>query len=264
MTGRSGRGLLVVAALVATLVVPGATVDRHFDHQHKAWTTLLERHVLSDGGISQVDYAALAENPVELASYLKVLSQVTPSQYAGWTNPQRLAFLINAYNAFTVRLIIDNYPLASIKDLGGWFSSPWKKHVFRLLGEERHLDDIEHGIIRKEFDEPRIHFAVNCAAQGCPPLRSEAYVPDRLDAQLEDNTRTFLRDPRRNRYDAAQSVLELSSVMKWYRKDFAVKHGSLEAFVATRMTNDPTVQSAIRNGDVRVRFLDYDWRLNGQ
>ncbi|MEO2197587.1 MAG: DUF547 domain-containing protein, partial [bacterium] len=154
------------------------------------------------------------------------------------------------------------YPLTSIKDLGGWFSSPWKKRFFTLLGKNRHLDDIEHGIIRKQFDEPRIHFAVNCAAIGCPPLRTEAYVASRLDAQLEDNTRVFLRDERRNRYE--DGVLRLSELLDWYEGDFKRDGGSIKRFVAARLTDDPAEAATIDSRDTRIRFLSYDWGLNGR
>ena len=117
-------------------------------------------------------------------------------------------------------------------------------------------------MIRKAFDEPQIHFAVNCAAVGCPPLRAEAYVATRLNEQLEDNTRVFLRDSRRNRYDSEASVLELSSVLDWYRDDFSGDDRSLNDFLAPRMRDDPAIIEAIRNGSVRIRFLEYDWSLN--
>jgi hypothetical protein len=235
-----------------------------FDHEHGVWTELLQQYVTNDGGISQVDYRALLDEEVKLNGYLESLSRVSRAEFDGWTEDQRLAFLINAYNGFTVRLVMDHFPVKSIKDIGGWFSSPWKKRFFQLLGDERHLDDIEHGMIRKDFDEPRIYFAVNCAATGCPPLRAEAYVAARLDEQLEDNTRRFLRDTRRNRYSATEPRLELSSVMDWYRDDFTKNGQSLHDFVASRMGATPADAEAIVDRKVRMRFLDYDWSLNNR
>jgi hypothetical protein len=261
MRGVSGFTAL---ALTATLLAsPAASANTDFDHDHTVWNELLRRYVRNDGAITDVDYAGLSRARSELERYHGLLSEVTPAQYDSWSADKRLAFLINAYNAFTVGLIIDNDPVDSIKDLGGWFSSPWKKRFFDLLGARRHLDDIEHGMIRRQFREPRIHFAVNCAARGCPPLRAEAYVPHRLDTQLEENARIFLNDPRRNRLDIERSVLEISAVMKWYREDFEDVYGSLEAFLAPRMTRDPAVAAAIRTGGLRLRVLDYDWSLNG-
>jgi hypothetical protein len=256
----------VTLALLLLLVSPGWAVAEsfEFDHEHTAWTEILRRHVVTDGAISRVDYPALKDDASTLTSYLESLSRVSREAFDDWTVEQQLAFLINAYNGFTVKLIVDNYPVDSIKDLGGWFSSPWKGRFFQLLGDERHLDDVEHGMIRKDFDEPRIHFAVNCAATGCPPLRAEAYVADRLDEQLEDNTRRFLRDTRRNRYNATESRLELSSVMDWYRDDFSRNGRSLHTFVASRMSDTPAEAEAIRDRATRIRFLDYDWSLNSK
>ena len=250
--------VLVAALLVAASPAPAQT----FDHDHTAWTRVLERHVVNDGAISVVDYAAIQADPSGLEHYVDLVTGVTPGRFDAWSEPQRLAFLINAYNALTVTLIVNNYPVASIKDLGGWLSSPWKQRFFTLLGKERHLDDIEHGIIRTAFDEPRIHFAVNCAARGCPPLRAEAYVASRLDAQLEDNTRLFLRDVRRNRYE--DGTLRLSELFDWYESDFERHEGSLKTFVAARLTDDPAEASVIAARKTRIRFLDYDWSLNGR
>ncbi|MDP6580177.1 MAG: DUF547 domain-containing protein [Vicinamibacterales bacterium] len=252
-------------ALVLLLLMSADRVQTAtFDHEHGVWTELLQQYVTNDGGISQVDYRALLDEEVKLNGYLESLSRVSRAEFDGWTEDQRLAFLINAYNGFTVRLVMDHFPVKSIKDIGGWFSSPWKKRFFQLLGDERHLDDIEHGMIRKDFDEPRIYFAVNCAATGCPPLRAEAYVAARLDEQLEDNTRRFLRDTRRNRYSATEPRLELSSVMDWYRDDFTKNGQSLHDFVASRMGATPADAEAIVDRKVRMRFLDYDWSLNNR
>ena len=253
---------LAAVVVLLLLATPGRAAAETFDHQHTAWTEILRQHVRNDGAVSHVDYAALRADRSALDAYLGRLSRVSRDEFDAWTGPRQLAFLINAYNAFTVQLIIEHYPVESIKDLGGWFSSPWKKRFFRLLGDERHLDDVEHGMIRRDFDEPRIHFAVNCAALGCPPLRAEAYVATRLDAQLEDNTRVFLRDVRRNRYRAHDRVLELSELLDWYEGDFATDDQSLESFVASRITDAPTIADAVRSRATRVRFLDYDWALN--
>ncbi|MDE0828492.1 MAG: DUF547 domain-containing protein [Vicinamibacterales bacterium] len=253
------RFVVLVAVLLAS---SGVAIAQTFDHSHTAWTEVLTRHVANDGGITVVDYAAIQADASGLERYVDVVTRVTPAQFETWSEPQRLAFLINAYNALTVTLIVDNYPVTSIKDLGGWFSSPWKQRFFTLLGKERHLDDIEHGLIRAQFDEPRIHFAANCAASGCPPLRAEAYVALRLDGQLEDNARVFLRDVRRNRYE--DGTLWLSELLDWYESDFTRHGGSLKTFVAARPADDPAAAAVIAGPKTRVRFLDYDWTLNGR
>lgn len=254
--------LFTSTVLFALLV--GTLLADNFNHQHTLWNEILKKHVDTDRGVSRVDYQAIQRNQAALNQYLEELESVSLEEYQGWSKPQRLAFLINAYNAFTVKLIVDNYPVDSIKDLGGWLSSPWKKEFFTLLGEEKHLDNIEHDIIRMEFNEPRIHFAVNCAAVGCPPLRQEAFVAERLDQQLEEATRVFLMDERKNRYDPLNQRLELSSIFKWYGIDFEKKAGSVEAFVAPYLTKNLQAQERIRRREVKIRYFDYDWSLNEQ
>ncbi len=242
-----------------------------FDHQHTQWNQLLKIHVqwIDNGVASQVDYEGLHRENAALENYLKNLSEVTEDEFVQWSQERQLAFLTNAYNAFTVKLILDHWPVKSIRDIGGLFKNPWKMEFFTLLGESRHLDWIEHEVIREpeRFDEPRIHFAVNCAAIGCPALRAEAYVGDRLDNQLEDQTRRFLSDASRNRYRDGR--LELSSIFKWYREDF--QRGwqgidSLAEFIAPYadiLGAPPLTKDRNNHKMMEIRFLDYDWALNG-
>jgi hypothetical protein len=227
--------------------------------------------VAQSGGSSRVDYSGFLADQGALQTYLGALSSVTPTEYRDWTREQKLAFLINAYNAFTVKLVLTRYPdLKSIKDLGSLLKSPWKKEFFSLLGVERSLDDLEHGLIRAPgaFDEPRIHFAVNCASVGCPMLRDEAYVAERLDAQLEDAVRRFLGDRSRNRYDSASATLEVSRIFDWYKADFEkVNRGitSVAHFLARYadiIAHGASPRAVIRQGQARIRYLDYDWALN--
>ena len=254
----------ILISLVLFALSAGTLLAGNFNHQHTLWNEILNKYVGADKGVSRVDHQAIQRNQAALNQYLEELESVSLEEYRGWSKPQRLAFLINAYNAFTVKLIVDNYPVDSIKDLGGWLSSPWKKKFFTLLGEKKHLDNIEHDIIRKDFNEPRIHFAVNCAAVGCPPLRQEAFVAERLDQQLKEATQVFLMDERRNRYDPESKRLELSSIFKWYSDDFEERDGSAEAFVAPYITKNLQAQERIRRREVRIRYLDYDWSLNEQ
>ncbi|MDZ4252209.1 MAG: DUF547 domain-containing protein [Sulfuritalea sp.] len=259
--------------ILATALLLPAGLTLAFDHTHAAWQGLLARHVkpFAGGHASTVDYAALnAERPA-LTSYLGGLTAVSEAEYAKWSKPQRLAFLINAYNAWTVELILTRYPdLESIKDLGSLFQSPWKKKFFSLLGRERNLDDIEHGLIRAPgaFDDPRIHAAVVCASIGCPMLRAEAFVAARLDAQLDDALRHFFADATRNRFDAASGRLLVSKIFDWYGKDFAQGHRGYDslqtAFArhAEQLAAAPEARARLRKGDYRVEFLNYDWRLN--
>jgi len=242
-----------------------------FDQTHVAWSALLRKHVVvEDGGrASKVDYAGFARDRAALREYLGSLSGVTAAEYRKWRQAERLAFLINAYNAFTVEKILTRYPdLQSIRDFGTVFGNPWKDKFFRLLDKPQNLDGIEHDLIREPgvFDEPRIHFAVNCASIGCPMLREEAYVAGRLDAQLEEQVRRFLGDRARNRY--ANGALEVSKIFDWYEKDFTSGYAnirSVQQFLApyaALLADRPEDQQAVREGKLPLKYLDYDWRLN--
>lgn len=264
------KRLLQAGMLVLGLL---STTVQAFDHRHQAWTALLKRHVawLPGGHESRVSYAGMKRDPAPLKSYLEALSAVSESEFNAWPKPRRLAFLINAYNAYTVDLILSRYPdLKSIRDLGSILSSPWKKRFFTLLGQQRSLDDIEHGMIRVKgaYDDPRIHMAVNCASIGCPALRDEAYVEEQLDQQLEDQVQRFVSDRTRNRFNAQAGALEVSKIFDWYGDDFSRGYrgwGSVKSFFAqyaNLLSDDPAAQLRVREVRVPVKFLDYDWALN--
>ena len=260
--------LLLLATLAAGAIVPASSANAAFDHSHSAFDALLRQHVvlISDGTASQVDYAAFQRKRPALQGYLAELAAVTPQHYGNFSKSEKLAFLINAYNAYTVEFILTRYPdIQSIRDLGSLFSNAWKKRLFPLLGEKRTLDEIEHEMIRNpgDFDDPRIHMAVNCASIGCPALRDEAYVAQRLDAQLDDAVESFLRDSSRNRAD--EKALRVSKIFDWYAEDFEKHSGSVAAWLAqyaSQLSDDPEIQSAVTAGSLRIRYLDYDWALN--
>lgn len=244
-----------------------------FDHRHADWNELLARHVAwqAGGHESKVDYAGMKRDRALLGKYLATVTAVRETEFVGWSKAQQLAFLINAYNAFTVELILTRYPdLESIRDFGFVFNNPWKKKFFTLFGREQSLDGIEHGMIRADgaYNDPRIHMAVNCASIGCPALRPEAYVAERLDAQLDDQVVRFLSDRTRNRYNRDRHVLEVSKIFDWYREDFSKGWrgiDSLPAFLAryaTELADRREDQQAVRAGQVKIRYLDYDWALN--
>lgn len=259
------RRLLAAWLLAWSAAVPGAASA--FDHTHAAWSRLLGDHVAwnAAGTATAVDYAGFGRDRAALARYLQGLSAVTPAQYRGWTGDQRQAFLINAYNAATVELVLTRYPrLDSIRELGGLFGSPWKRQVLPLLGQQRSLDGIEHGLLRgaREYADPRIHFAVNCASIGCPALRPEAYVAARLDAQLDDQTRRFLRDRTRNRHDPGARTLHVSKLFDWYAADFDRHSGGVRRFLS-RYRDELGVDAAgAAPAPPRIAFTAYDWRLN--
>jgi hypothetical protein len=258
-----------VLASAAILAWPVAA--QSFDHAHGAWTALLKKHVvlLRRGQASQMRYAGMAADRAALKAYLDGLSAVSAATFAAFSKPQQMAFLINAYNAFTVELILTRYPkLASIKDLGSLFSNPWKPKWVPLLGDKLSLDDIEHGTlrVRGRYDDPRIHFAVNCASVGCPMLREEAFVADRLDAQLDEQALRFLSDRTRNRL--AGDKLEVSKIFDWYGEDFRLGHrgiGSLPAFFARyadQLADAPADRERVKSQKLDITFLEYDWMLN--
>ena len=255
--------LLIVIAVIQ--LVPLKVLANSFDHSHLLWDELLRSYVVEHGPASQVKYAELKQNDEQkLNQYLNSISSVSKKEYDAWSKPQQLAFLINAYNAYTIKLVLDNYPVESIKDIGSIFRSSWKIKFFQLFGEEAHLDYIEHDLIRgdKGFNEPRIHFAVVCASVGCPKLHAQAYTAERLEDMLEYATKSFLTDETRNRFDYPQSTLYLSSIFKWYGEDFESKYGSVEAFVGKYMSQDKQVRSLIQSRQVKIEYLDYDWSLN--
>ncbi|MBC7804005.1 MAG: DUF547 domain-containing protein [Candidatus Parcubacteria bacterium] len=248
--------------LLAFFCAPAS--GQEFDHAHRVWDGLLKKHVVlaAGGHASLVRYAEFAKDRAVLKGSLEALSSVTEAQFGAWDKPHRMAFLINAYNAFTVELILASYPVKSIKDIGSdLFANRWKRKFFRLLGREASLDGIEHEMLRKPgaYDDPRVHFALNCAAIGCPMLREEAYVAERLDAQLEEQARRFLSDRSRNRYFGGR--LELSRIFDWYREDFAPLERYLARYAAL-LSGRPEEQQLIAAGRTKIAFLDYDWNLN--
>ena len=238
---------------------------------HQTWNKLLNKHVtlLRGGQASEVDYAGMARDRELLQEYLGGLSQVSLAEFDLAPPTTQLAFLINAYNAWTVELILTKYPnLESIKDLGSLFRSPWSREFIPILGKTRSLDDIEHKLIRgsDRYRDPRIHFAVNCASIGCPALRNEAYSAKNLDMQLQDQLRLFLSDRSRNRLEKGE--LQVSSIFKWYREDFEkgwMGNRSLQQFFSQHaavmgMSENDVLR--LNAGKINIAYLDYDWRLN--
>lgn len=267
---RAPKARLLISALF--LFVHAAPAFGDFDHGR--WNLLLSKHVIvsADGLSTAVDYASLGVNREPLQSYLEETSRVSRASFDAWETSDQLAFLINLYNAATVELILDNMassdPIDSIRDIGSLFTSAWELERVALFGNLVTLDDIEHDMIRGwgRYNEPRIHFAVNCAAIGCPALRAEAYTGTALEGQLEDATRDFLSDRSRNYFDGRR--LRLSSIFKWYREDFERGWGGSNAlgeFVA-RYSSELGLSIEHRNelarGDMGIRFLSYDWGLN--
>ena len=262
-----------ITSLLGALWLAAGAQAQPFDHAHAAWDALLKKHVrlIADGNASQVDYRGLIGDRALLAEYLKRLSAVGPAQYGAWSKAQRYAFLANAYNAFTIEKVLTRYPnLKSIRDFGRVIGNPWKDEFFTLLGAKRSLDWIEHETMRAPgaFDDPRVHVAVNCASIGCPMLGRDAFVAEKLDAQLDSLLRRFMSDRTRNRYDAQAQVVEISQLFDWYGKDFEQGHkgfASLQDLVAKHadeLADAAADRARLRAKSVPIRFVEYDWRLN--
>jgi hypothetical protein len=232
-------------------------VGVEFDQSHATFTGVLTRYVKD----SHVDYATLKAQPQELNGYLDQISAVSRTDFKKWKEPQQIAFLANAYNAYTLRLITEHYPVKSIKDIGNFLRGPWDQPVVGLFGEMITLNTLEHKILRVDYAEPRLHFALVCAAKGCPPLRSEAYVGVRLDEQLDDQARQFLATPAKNRVEAAAATVYLSPIFKWYGADFEKKSGSVLAALKPWW---PGKSGVLVRDDFKIRYTDYDWSLNDQ
>jgi hypothetical protein len=273
-TGMSLSGCLTRRSFIAGTAALACTAQaQSFDHGHTAWTTLLNKHVVVLGGgvASQLRYAGMAADQAALKTYLAGLSSVSAAAFEGFSKAQQMALLINAYNAFTVALILTHYPkLESIKDLGTLLQNPWKQKFVPLLGHTVSLDAIEQDMLRARgrYDDPRIHFAVNCASIGCPPLREEAFVAPRLDAQLDEQAKRFLSDRSRNRWNAQTQKLEVSKIFDWYGEDFRLGHHGITsatayfARYADQLADAAADRERIRKQAAGVAYLDYDWKLN--
>jgi hypothetical protein len=242
--------------LATSVVSPLTALAAPFDHAHAIFDTVLRKHVSE----SWVDYGALKADPKPLDTYLDGLAAVSEEEFNRWSEKERLAFLLNLYNAATLKLVVDHYPIKSIKDIGGFRNGPWKQKVVRLFGKVIALDEVEHGLIRAQYHDPRVHFALVCAAKGCPPLRAEAYVAARLDDQLDHQGRVFLGQAHKNRVAAASRTVYLSPIFKWFKKDFEEKSGSVLRFVESYLPEKD--RPAVAAGGFKIRYTAYDWSLN--
>lgn len=223
---------------------------------HSTWDALLKKHVDDQG---MVNYKGMMRDSTELKKYLNLLSKNHPNE-KNWTKEERLAYWINAYNAFTVKLIINHYPVESIKDIGSsinipFVSTPWDIKFIQIEGETYDLNNLEHGIIRKEFEEPRIHFALVCAAMSCPRLRNEAFTAEKLDAQLEAEATYFFNNPKKNKISADR--VQLSKLLDWYWGDF-------KGTAKSRVEYVNRYSKTKANADAKVEYVDYSWKLNEQ
>lgn len=234
-----------------------------FDAIHAPWTAILAKRVR--GG--DFDYAGLAKERSSLDAYLAALESVKPDEYAALTRKEQFAFWINAYNAYTVKRVVDGYPVKSIRDLGDDKVSVWDrdlvplgKLVPKLAKEKLTLNDVENRVLRATFQDARLHAAVNCASRGCPPLRAEAFTSERLDVQLDEQVRIWLADATRNRFDRARGVIEVSKVFEWFAEDFQRESGTVRGWIARFRPADAAWLGP--EAKVEIKYVEYDWALN--
>ncbi len=221
-----------------------------FDHSHAQFQSVLDKYV-KDG---RVNYAGLLNDRTELDAYVASIGEISFEQYRAFTKSEKLALMINLYNAAAIQFVLDHWPIESIQDVGGLFSSPWNMKFVKLFGREASLGMIEHDILRADFKEPRIHFAIVGASLGGPILRSDVYVDTKLTQQLAEQERAFLTGrPKDNRLE--NGVLYISPMFKWYKEDFDDNEGVRTLF----QIYFPDVKV-----DTRIEYTEYDWGLNGQ
>ncbi len=230
-----------ILVLFAILLLHQLQSQNSFDHS--VWDQALLLNVSEDG---QVDYNGFMRDSSQLYEYFKQLSENTPQE--NWTREEKLAYWINAYNAYTIKLIIDSYPLKSIKEL----EDPWGKKFFKIDGVWHSLGELEHKILRK-FGDPRIHFAINCASISCPVVWNRAYTADNLHNALDRQTSKFINDPTRN--TITDKVVNVSKIFNWYKKDFRVNGGDVKDFInryaTVKILNQP-----------KKGYKEYNWKLN--
>lgn len=243
--------------LISTLLVSGCQA-RHFEGNSKApnheiWNGLLKKYVTTAG---KVNYKGFKQDSALLKKYLQLVQDNPPNEKS-WTRNEQMAYWINAYNAFTIQLILKYYPIQSIKDIGSkiqipFVNTPWDVKFIYIGKEKLDLNNIEHGQLRGKFADPRIHFAIVCASKSCPVLRNEAYDPIRLDAQLDEQAKAFLNDAFRNKI--APDNIKLSKIFDWFSMDFT-KNGNLIDFL--NKYSDVKI-----NTNAKISYMEYNWGLN--
>ena len=250
--------------------------DSSFSYQN--YKTVLKTYV---DGKGFVDYRGLKNNSGELDAFLSLLANIESENYQSWTVPDKIAFWLNAYNALTLKTIIEHYPIKSSffksltfpKNSIRQISGVWDKIMFSVIGEEMTLDHIEHQILRKEFIEPRIHTALVCAAKSCPPLRNEPYNGENLNSQLEDQTKKFLFSQKNFLIDNKKHTIYLSSIFEWFGEDFLAGYSSQDEFKIRNPEENAVLnfislhipanlKKFLWDPSYRIKYMKYDWNLN--
>lgn len=242
--------MLLIIVLAGEFITGFSRIVTAEPFDHSLFDELLEKYVKN----GRVDYQGIKSEEQKLDQYLALLDATDPEKLS---RNEQFAFYMNAYNAYTIKLIVENYPVESIKDLGSLFSTPWKKEIVKIGGEVYNLDNIEHDILRPQFQDPRVHFAINCAAKDCPPLYPEAFWADRLDQQLDRSTHAFLNNPEKTYLDG--NTLYVSSIFKWFTEDF---DNDPLSFVLKYAEGNFKRELEAKKDSIKVKYLSYDWSLN--
>jgi len=241
----------IVIILFVLLLTNQLVNANALDQSNEQYAKVLNTYV-KDG---LVDYTGLKSNPKNLSQYLKQTASINEETFKRWSKNEQLAFLINLYNAQTLDLIAENYPIQSIKDIAGDSGGPWEQPIVTLFGEEITLNALEHEVIRENYPEARVHFALVCAALGCPKLINEPYQPQILHKQLDQQTKVFLMDSDKNSIDTNEKVLRISPIFDWFKEDFIKQSGSAVEFVNPYFGNQATEE-------FKIEYTDYNWSLN--
>lgn len=212
---------------------------------HKLWDVLLKKHVKTNG----VDYENFLKDKKALEFYLKQFESISLKEF---NEKEQLALFINAYNAFTVDLILSNYSntLKSIKDI----KNPWDNKIYNIAGTKYSLNEIEHKFLRENLKEPRIHFAINCASISCPPLQPYAFLPNQIESQLSDVTTKFINSPQGVRI--TENKIEISQIFNWFKKDFETEKTTLTNFISKFL--NPSLDISKH----KISYIEYNWNLN--
>ncbi len=243
--------------VLQTIAVPSAWAQAHDE-----WSFLLSKYVEEgEDGINRVDYAAFKRNDhdrLELNQYIQKL--IESDVYTNGSKDEKFVAWVNLYNALTVNIVVENYPVKSIRDIGGnfVFKGPWKKKLVEIDGKKLSLDDIEHRILRKKWDEPRVHYAVNCASIGCPNLQPKAWEVETLESDLKKAAIEFITHPRGVEV-LPDGRLRISKIYRWFKKDFG---GSQVGVVMHLMKNAPADLASNLTAETMIKSYRYDWSLN--
>ncbi|NER37651.1 MAG: DUF547 domain-containing protein [Oscillatoria sp. SIO1A7] len=263
----NGCGAIAAFEQDATPAQQSAQVSQNEPFSYEPYARVLATYVDAEG---KVDYKALGANRGDLDKFNNSLATLPRSTYDSWTEEEQIALWVNAYNSLTLKAIVDNNPKKSIRDI----FRVWDRLKFNVMGEEMSLNHLEHKILRKDFNEPRIHMGIVCASIGCPLLRREPFVGDRLAEQLDEQTREFLALDRNFKLDRQDKRVHLSSIFKWFGEDFEITYGAKDKFTGKDKERavlnfvsgylSESDRNYLMEGKYKIDYLSYDWSLNAQ